>query len=127
MKDVIIWVMVIAVIVAAAWLAVEKPFDRALYVAGRLYIRQRGISAEIYTRQEDPMDGMSSLWNGGQVITRESLSTVQLGDMAEIYTVEGEHLVLECVDIRKGWAWCVKPQGDVIIINGRWMYRLTRL
>lgn len=127
MKDVIIWVMVIAVIIAAAWLAVEKPFDRALYVAGRLYIRQRGISAEIYTRKEDPMDGMSSLWNGGEVITRESLSTVQLGDMAEIYTVEGEHLVLECVDIRKGWAWRVKPQGDVIIINGRWMYRLTRL
>lgn len=127
MKDVIIWVMVIAVIVAAAWLAVEKPFDRALDVAGRLYIRQRGISAEIYTRQEDPMDGMSSLWNGGEVITRENLSTVQLGDMAEIYTVEGEHLVLECVDIRKGWAWRVKPQGDVIIINGRWMYRLTRL
>ena len=127
MKDVIIWVMVIAVIVAAAWLAVEKPFDRALYVAGRLYIRQRGISAEIYTRQEDPMDGMSSLWNGGEVITRENLSTVQLGDMAEIYTVEGEHLVLECVDIHKGWAWRVKPQGDVIIINGRWMYRLTRL
>lgn len=127
MKGVIIWVMVIAVIVAAAWLAVEKPYDRALYVAGRLYIRQRGISAEIYTRQEDPMDGMSSLWNGGEVITRENLSTVQLGDMAEIYTVEGEHLVLECVDIRKGWAWRVKPQGDVIIINGRWMYRLTRL
>ena len=127
MKDVIIWVMVIAVIIAAAWFTVEKPFDRTLYVAGRLYIRQRGISAEIYTRQEDPMDGMSSLWNGGEVITRESLSTVQLGDMAEIYTVEGEHLVLECVDIRKGWAWRVEPQGDVIIINGRWMYRLTRL
>ena len=127
MKNVIIWVMVIAVIIAAAWLAVEKPFDRALYVAGRLYFFNGTASAEIYTRQEDPMDGMSSLWNGGEVITRESLSTVQLGDMAEIYTVEGEHLVLECVDIRKGWAWRVKPQGDVIIINGRWMYRLTRL
>ena len=127
MKGVIIWVMVIAVIVAAAWLAVEKPYNRALYVAGRLYIRQRGISAEIYTRQEDPMDGMSSLWNGGEVITRENLSTVQLGDMAEIYTVEGEHLVLECVGISKGWAWHVKPQGDMIVINGRWMYRLTRL
>ena len=131
MKDVMIWVMlwvmVFAVIVAAAWFTREDPFDRALYVAGHLYIRERGISAEVYTRQEDPLDGMSSLWNGGEVITREDLSTVQLGDMAEIYTVEGEHLVLECVDIRKGWAWRVKPQGDVIVINGRWMYRLTRL
>ena len=127
MKDVIIWVMVFAVIVAAAWFTREDPFDHALYVAGHRYIRDRGISAEVYTRQKDPLDGMSSLWNGGEVITRENLSTVQLGDMAEIYTVEGEHLVLECVDIRKGWAWRVKPQGDVIVINGRWMYRLTRL
>lgn len=125
------WVMVFAVIfaviVAAAWFTREDPFERALYVAGHLCIRERGISAEVYTRQEEPLDGMSSLWNGGAVITREDLSTVQLGDMAEIYTVEGEHLVLECVDIRKGWAWRVKPQGDVIVINGRWMYRLTRL
>ena len=123
----VIWVMVFAVIVAAAWFTREDPFDHALYVAGHLYIRERGISAEVYTRQKDPLDGMSSLWNGGEVITRENLSTVQLGDMAEIYTVEGEHLVLECVDSRKGWASRVKPQGDVIVINGRWMYRLTRL
>ena len=127
MKDVAIWVMVFAVIVAAAWFTREDPFERALYVAGYLCIRERGISDVVYTRQEDPQDGMSSLWNGGAVITREDLSTVQLGDMAEIYTVEGEHLVLECVDIRKGCAWRVKPQGDVIVINGRWMYRLTRL
>lgn len=127
MKNVIIWVMVFAVIVAAAWFAKDNPFDRALYVAGRMYIRERGIYAEVYTRQEEPLDGMSSLWSGGSVITKEDLSTVQIGDMAEIYTVEDEHLVLECVDIRKGWAWRVKPHGDVIVINGRWMYRLTRL
>lgn len=127
MKNVIIWVMVFAVIVAAAWFTREDPFNRALYVAGRLYIRERGISAEVYTRQEEPLDGMSSLWNGGQVITREDLSTVQVGDMAELYTVEGEHLVLECVDIRKGWARRIEPQGDVIVINGKWLYRLTRL
>lgn len=127
MKNVIIWMMVFAVIVAAAWFTREDPFGRALYVAGRLYIRERGISAEIYTHQEDPLDGMSSLWNGGEVITKEDLSTVQLGDMAEIYTVEGEHLVLECVDIRKGWGLFAKPQGDVIIINQKWVYRFTRL
>lgn len=97
------------------------------YVAGRLYIRERGISAEVYTRQEEPLDGMSSLWNGGKVTTKADMSAVQEGDMAELYTVEGEHLVLECVDIRKSWAWRIEPQGDVIVINGRWMYRLTRL
>lgn len=123
----ILWVLVVAIIFAAAWFTRDNQFDRVLYVAGHLYIRERGISAEVYTHQEDPMDGMSSLWNGGKVITREDMSTVQVGDMAELYTVEGEHLVLECVDIRKGWAWRVEPQGDVIVINGRWMYRLTRL
>ena len=120
----IVAVLILAFAMYGAWECYRQP---PMYAAGHLHIRQRGISAEIYTRQAELLDGMSSLWNGGEVITRESLSTVQLGDMAEIYTVEGEHLVLECVDIRKGWAWRVKPQGDVIIINGRWMYRLTRL
>ena len=100
---------------------------RAQYVAGRIRIPARGISAEVYTYQQEPLDGMSSLWNGGKVTTKQDLSSVQVGDMAHLYTMEGEHLVLECVDIRKGWAWRVKPQGDVIVINGRWMYRLTRL
>lgn len=127
MKNVIIWVMVFAVIVAAAWVTREDPFDRALYVAGRLYIRERGISDEVYTRQEEPLDGMSSLWSGGMVITKADLSAVQVGDMAHLYTVEGEHLVLECVTIRRGWGWLEKPQGDVIIVNQKWVYRFTRL
>ena len=97
------------------------------YVAGRMYIRERGISAEVYTREAEPIDGMSSLWHGGKVTVKADLSAVQLGDTAEIYTVEGEHLVLECIEIRKGLTWRVKPQGDVLIINGHWMYRFTRL
>lgn len=123
----LILVVVFAIVVGGVWLAKVCQFDHALYVAGRLYIRERGISAEVYTRQEEPLDGMSSLWNGGKVITKADMSAVQVGDMAQLYTVEGEHLVLECVDIRKGWAWSVEPQGDVIVINGRWVYRLTRL
>ena len=127
MRDVIVCKLVMLAVLIAFVFLYTAVTPHELYVAGHLYIRERGISAEVYTRQKDPLDGMSSLWNGGEVITRENLSTVQLGDMAEIYTVEGEHLVLECVGIRKGWAWRVKPQGDVIVINGRWMYRLTRL
>ena len=97
------------------------------YVAGRLYIRSRGISAEVYTRHKEPMDGMSSIWSGGRVSTKADLSAVQVGDMAELYTVEGEHLVLECIEIRKGWGWWEKPEGDVIVIDGKWVCRLTRL
>ena len=97
------------------------------YVAGRIRIPARGISAEVYTYQQEPLDGMSSLWNGGKVTTKQDLSSVQVGDMAHLYTMEGEHLVLECVDIRKGWGLFAKPQGDVIIINQKWVYRFTRL
>lgn len=97
------------------------------YVAGRMYIRERGIAASLYTKEEDVPDGMSVLWGGGKVTTDADLSQVQVGDMAHLYTVEGEHLVLECVRIRKGFGWFEKPQGDVIVINQKWVYRFTRL
>lgn len=100
---------------------------RHQYVAGRMYIRERGIAASLYTKEEDVLDGMSVLWGGGKVTTDADLSGVQVGDMAHLYTVEGEHLVLECVRIRKGWGLFAKPQGDVIIINQKWVYRFTRL
>ena len=100
---------------------------RQQYVAGRMYIRERGIAASLYTKEEDVLDGMSVLWGGGKVTTDADLSGVQVGDMAHLYTVEGEHLVLECVRIRKGWGLFAKPQGDVIIINQKWVYRFTRL
>lgn len=96
------------------------------YVAGRIHIRARGITAEIYTRAADPIDGMSALWNGGKVTTHADLSAVQVGDMAELYTVEGEHLVLECIEIRKN-SRGMETNGDVLVVNGRWVYRLTRL
>ena len=100
---------------------------RQQYVAGRMYIRERGIAASLYTKEEDVLDGMSVLWGGGKVTTDADLSQVQVGDMAHLYTVEGEHLVLECVTIRHGWGWFDKPQGDVIVINNRYVYRFTRL
>lgn len=100
---------------------------RQQYVAGRMYIRERGIAASLYTKEEDVLDGMSVLWGGGKVTTDADLSGVQVGDMAHLYTVEGEHLVLECVRIRKGLGWFEKPQGDVIVINQKWVYRFTRL
>lgn len=100
---------------------------RQQYVAGRMYIRERGIAASLYTKEEDVLDGMSVLWGGGKVTTDADLSEVQVGDMAHLYTVEGEHLVLECVRIRHGWGWFDKPQGDVIVINQKWVYRFTRL
>ena len=123
----IIRIKIIILFLCLAALIMLPLLPRQQYVAGRMYIRERGIAASLYTKEEDVLDGMSVLWGGGKVTTDADLSEVQVGDMAHLYTVEGEHLVLECIEIRKGWGWLDKPQGDVIIINGRWMYRLTRL
>lgn len=102
--------------------------ERECYVAGHIRIPARGIYAEVYTTDHGPDCGCcGALWNGGTVTVTADLSSVQVGDMAEIYTVEGEHLVLECIAIRSGPAWLMEPQGDVLVVNGRWVYRLTRL
>lgn len=119
--------LIILIILLLPMIVLPLLSPRAQYVAGRIRIPARGISAEVYTYEEEPLDGMSSLWNGGKVTTKQDLSSVQAGDMAHLYTMEGEHLVLECVDIRKGWGWFEKPKGDVIIINRKWVYRFTRL
>ena len=121
MKKMIVLIIIGVLLAASCFRAPPQ------YVAGRIYIRSRGISAEVYTHQQEPLDGMSSLWNGGRVSTKADLSAVQVGDMAELYTVEGEHLVLECIEIRKGLWWLQKPQGDVIVIDGKWVCRMTRL
>lgn len=122
------WFVIVGILIIVAALVVLPLFPaREQYVAGRMYIRERGIAASLYTKEEDVLDGMSVLWGGGKVTTDADLSDVQVGDMANLYTVEGEHLVLECIEIRKGWGWWDKPQGDVIVINKKWVYRFTRL
>lgn len=124
MKKIIIVAITIGVVLLVMLPQLHPPEQ---YVAGRLHIRARGISADVYIRQQEPMDGMSSLWNGGKVTTQADLSVVQVGDMADIYTVEGEHLVLECIGIKTGPSWLEKTDGDVIVINNRLFCRFTRL
>lgn len=125
MKKMEIILFALALLLMASVMLYKPPPEQ--YVAGRMYIRSRGISAEVYTREAEPIDGMSSLWNGGKVTTHADLSSVQLGDMADIYTVEGEHLVLECISITGVPSWLQKTDGDVLVVNGRLVYRLTRL
>lgn len=121
------YIFLLTLIILLLPMIVLPLLPREQYVAGRMYIRERGIAASLYTKEEDVPDGMSVLWGGGKVTTDADLSQVQVGDMAHLYTVEGEHLVLECVRIRKGLGWFDKPQGDVIVINQKWVYRFTRL
>lgn len=96
------------------------------YVWGRIRIQERGIYAEVYTTVKGS-DCIPTLWNGGKVTVDADLSDVQVGDMADLRGLDGEHYVMECIDIRRGIALLMEPHGDVLVINGRWVYRFTRL
>ena len=96
------------------------------YVWGRIRIPARGIYAEVYTTERGD-DCIPTLWNGGKVTVKADLSEVQLYDTAELIGLEGEHYVLECVSITGMPAWLQQTRGDVLVVNGRWVYRFTRL
>lgn len=119
---VLLLVLVMLPVVVLPLLEAPEP-----YVWGRIRIPARGIEASVYTREAEPIDGMSSLWQGGTVTTDADLSNVQVGDFAHIYTTEGEHLVLECVSITGIPAWMRKTDGDVLVVNDWLVYRFIRL
>lgn len=96
------------------------------YVWGRIRIPARGIYAEVYTTEHGD-DCIPTLWTGGKVTVKADLSSVQLYDTAELIGLEGEHYVLECIRITSMPAWMLKPEGDVLVVNGKWVYRFTRL
>ena len=98
------------------------------YVYGKLRIRTRGIYADVYIRDHDQdCDCTTPLWHGGRVTVKEDLSTVQLYDMAELTSLTGEHYVLELVSITGIPAWMQKVDGDVLVVNGLYVYRFIRL
>ena len=98
------------------------------YVYGKLRIRERDIYADVYIRDHDQTcDCTSPLWHGGRVTVKDDLSAVQLYDMAELTSLTGEHYVLECVSITGVPAWLQKTDGDVLVVNGKWVYRFIRL
>lgn len=127
MKGSLIWLTVNMAIIALAVVIVMLACPPVQYVCGRIRIPALDISAEIYTNEPGEDCCIPSLWNGGKVTCKADLSGVEVGDMADIITFDGGHLVMECVQIRKGLAWFMKPQGDVLVINDRYVYRFTRL
>lgn len=97
------------------------------YVYGHIRIRSRGIYAQVFTREEAPACGCcGALYGGGKVTVKEDLSAVQVGDFAEITSLEGERLVLECIDIRAGVGGLAQARGDVLVINDRLIFRFTK-
>ena len=60
-------------------------------------------------------------------MVKADLSAVQLYDMAELIGLDGEHYVMECVSITGVPSWLQKISGDVLVVNGKWVYRFIRL
>ncbi len=128
MKGSLIWLTINLASIALAVVIVMLACPPVQYVCGRIRIPSRDISAEIYTTEPSTdCGGIPALWNGGKVTCKADLSCVEVGDMADIITFDGGHLVMECIQIRKGRGWFMKPQGDVLVINDRYVYRFTRL
>ncbi len=126
MKPMEIALIALALLLIATVMLYQPPPEQ--YVYGKLRIDARDIYADVYIRDHDQdCDCTSPLWHGGTVTVKEDLSSVQLYDMAELTSLTGEHLVLECVSITGVPAWLQKTDGDVLAVNGRWVYRFIRL
>lgn len=103
-----------------------RPPDK--YVYGHIRIPDRGIHAEVYTTEHGQDCGCTSpLWHGGKVTVKADLSSVQVDDKAILTSLEGDKMVLECISITGVPGWLQKTDGDVLVVNGRWVYRFTKL
>ena len=105
-------------------------------VTGKLKIPAHDIRTAIMAVHGEGCGCCPSLWNGGIVHALEDLSAVQVGDTADLTTLDGGHLVLECVEITPcihighrliSWKGIVKDNGDVLIFNNGMVYRFTIL
>ena len=107
------------------------------FVAGRIRIPAADIHAEVMTASHGSDCGCcGTLWQGGIASTTADLSAVQVDDMAELVTVDGDRLVLECVAVEPcvrvgrwliGWRGVIRAQGDVLVYSGGSVYRFVRL
>lgn len=105
-------------------------------VAGEIKIPTAGIWAEFMTADMPVCDCCPALWNGGVATTTADLSSVQVWDVADLRTLDGGHLVLECVEILPcirvgrwliGWRGIIRTEGDVLLVSGNSVYRFMRM
>lgn len=105
-------------------------------VTGTLKISAHGLRTVFMTTPGESCDCCPHLWNGGIAYAFESLSPVQVGDMADVTTLDGGHYVLECAEIVPclrvggylvGWRGVVKVNGDIIMFSEGRAYRFIRI
>ena len=127
-------IVIILCVLAICALAYILPRDAE--VSGKLKIAAHDIRTPIMTAHGTGCGCCPSLWNGGIAHALDDLSAVQVGDTADLTTLDGGHLVLECVEIIPAlyidrwlvsWQGVIHANGDVIIFSAGKAYRFTRL
>ena len=123
-----------AIIILLCALTLLLPSDAE--VTGKLKIPARDIRTVIMTAHVEGCGCCPSLWNGGIAHALADLSTVQLYDTADLTTIDGCHLVLECVEIIPAlhigrwlvsWKGIINAGGDVVVFSAGKAYRFIIL
>ena len=123
-----------AIIILLCALTLLIPSDAE--VVGKLKITARDIRTVIMTAHEEGCGCCPSLWNGGIAHALADISPVQLYDTADLTTLDGGHLVLECVEIIPalhigrwlvGWKGIINAGGDVVVFSSGKAYRFIIL
>lgn len=125
MRKIIIIIPIVLIVVLCALLFFPSYEG---YVYGRIRVPAADIYAEVFTVSNGPNCGcVSSLWNGGKAIAKADLTGLMIGDMVDLRSLEGEHLVLECIGISRLPMQLLRANGDVLIDDGNLVYRFIRL
>ena len=133
---VLIAVTICIVLCALAICALAYILPRDAEVSGRLKIPAHDIRTPVMTAHGAGCDCCPSLWNGGIAHALDDLSPVQVGDTADLTTLDGGHLVMECVEIIPAlhvdrwlvsWQGIIQANGDVVIFSAGKAYRFIVL
>lgn len=134
MKKFVFAIIAGAIIILLCALAFLIPTDAE--VVGWLKIPACDIRTVIMTAHGEGCGCCPSLWNGGIAHAMADLSPVQLYDTADMTTLDGGHLVLECVEITPAlhigrwlvsWKGIINACGDVVVFSAGKAYRFIRL
>lgn len=110
--------------------------DDNVLITANIHIPPANLTAEVYSSPTSQCDCCPELWNGGLATVKADMSAVKVDDMAYLYLLGGERLVMECVAITPcvklgGWliSWpsVLRVDGDVLIYSNGLVYRFVHL
>lgn len=111
------WVTIAAIMLILILLVVLLQFPACEeYLYGHIRIPAAGLKADVYYTYHGYDCGCcGALWNGGQMIVKADVSAVNIDDVADLTSLSGERMVLECVEIVD----CLSVGELLLTYNGR--------